>query len=162
MTLIRFDECINPRIVGALRAIGLPDGVVLETPQELGQRGEPDVNWIEAFAARGGRLFVSGDGNLRRVQLERAALEAAGLIAVFPGSMKWYGNLRRWGQAAFITAWFPAIVRLAEEGEAGTHYRLPQSFSGEFDSVEVLKSLAQIELERDAKIAARLAGREDN
>ncbi|MFN7109523.1 MAG: hypothetical protein ACK4MY_14985 [Brevundimonas sp.] len=69
MTLIRFDECINPRIVDALRAIRVPQNFQLETPQELAQRGQPDVNWIEEFAARGGRLVVSGDGNMRRVQL---------------------------------------------------------------------------------------------
>lgn len=94
MTLIRFDECINHRIVGAIRSIGLPRGVELETPHELAQQGQEDVSWIEDFSARRGTLVVSGDGNMRRVQLERAALEASGLIAVFP-HMKWYGNLGR-------------------------------------------------------------------
>lgn len=84
MTLIRFDECISHRIVDALRAIRVPPDYQLETPQELAQQGQPDVNWIEDFTARGGRLVVSGDGNMRRVQLERAALEASGLVAVFP------------------------------------------------------------------------------
>lgn len=150
MTLIRFDECINPRIVNALRAIGFQRDIELETPQELAQRGVADVNWIEEFSARGGRLIVSGDGNMRRVQLERAALEASGLIAVFP-HMKWYGNLGRWGQAAFFMAWFPAILRLAREAEPGAHFRIPTSLSGEFDSLERLKSLAEIEQERVQK-----------
>lgn len=159
MTLIRFDECINPRIVDALRAIRVPQNFQLETPQELAQRGQPDVNWIEEFAARGGRLVVSGDGNMRRVQLERAALEASGLVAVFP-RMKWYGSLGKWGQAAFFLAWFPAIMRLANEAEAGAHFRIPTSLTGQFESLEQLKSLAEIEREREEKAAKREAARQ--
>ena len=156
MTLIRFDECINPRIVDALRAIGFQRDIQLETPQELAQRGLPDVNWIEDFGGRGGRLVVSGDGNMRRVQLERAALEASGLIAVFP-HMKWYANLGKWGQAAFFMAWFPVLVRLAQQAEPGSHFRIPTSLSGDFDSLERLKSLAEIEEERAQKAAQRAA-----
>ena len=158
MTLIRFDECINPRIVDAIRAIRVPPDIQLETPEELAQRGEPDVGWIEEFGARGGRLVVSGDGNMRRVQLERAALEASGLIAVFP-HMKWYGGLGRWGQAAFFMAWCPSIVRLAQEAEAGAHFRIPPSLSGEFASLERLKSLAEIEGDRAEKAVLRAAMR---
>lgn len=160
MTLIRFDECINPRIVDALRAIGFPQTLRLETPQELAQRGLPDVNWIEDFSRRGGRLVVSGDGNMRRVQLERAALEASGVIAVFP-HMKWYGSLGRWGQAAFFMAWFPTIIRLAQHAEPGTHFRIPNSMSGEFDSLEKLRSLAEIEHERSQKAAEKAAAQDD-
>lgn len=154
MTLIRFDECINHRIVDAIRAIGIPRGFELETPHELAQRGQPDIDWIGDFADRGGRLVISGDGNMRRVQLERAALEASGIVAVFP-HMKWYGNLGRWGQASLFLAWFPAIMRLAEEAEPGAHYRIPTSHSGQFDSLEPLKSLAEIEQEREQKAAER-------
>ena len=150
MTLIRFDECINPRIVDAIRAIGVQRDVELETPQELAQRGLSDVSWIEDFGIRGGRLIVSGDGNMRRVQLERAALEASGVVAVFP-HMKWYSGLGRWGQAAFFMAWFPAIVRLAKEADAGSHFRIPTSLSGDFNSLESLRSLADIERERMQK-----------
>ena len=155
MTLIRFDECINHRIVDAIRSIGTPRGIQLETPRELAQQGQADVDWIADFADRGGRLVISGDGNMRRVQLERAALEASGLVAVFP-HMKWYGNLGRWGQAAFFLAWFPSIIRLAEEAERGTHFRIPTSLSGQFESLEQLKSLAEIEQEREQRAADRL------
>lgn len=161
MTLIRFDECINPRIVDAIRAIGFTRDIQLETPQELAQRGLSDVSWIEDFGGRGGRLIVSGDGNMRRVQLERAALEASGVVAVFP-HMKWYGSLGRWGQAAFFMAWFPAIVRLATEAEPGSHFRIPTSLSGDFDSVERLRSLAEIERERIQKAAEKAADRGDD
>ena len=139
-----------------MRAIGVPRGFELETPEELAQRGQPDVDWIGDFAGRDGRLVISGDGNMRRVQLERAALEASGIVAVFP-HMKWYGNLGRWGQAAFFLAWFPAIMRLANESERGAHYRIPTSLSGQFESLERLKSLAEIEHEREQKAVAKAA-----
>ena len=159
MTLIRFDECINPRIVDAIKAIGFQrEDVQLETPQELAQRGLSDVNWIEDFGGRGGRLIVSGDGNMRRVHLERAALEASGVVAVFP-HMKWYSGLGRWGQAAFFMAWFPALVRLAKEAEAGAHFRIPTSLSGDFSSLEPLRSLADIERDRMQKAAEKAAER---
>lgn len=144
-----------------MRAIGVPRGFELETPHELAQRGQPDVDWISDFANRNGRLVISGDGNMRRVQLERAALEASGIVAVFP-HMKWYGNLGRWGQAAFFLAWFPAIMRLTEVAERGAHYRIPPSLSGQFDSLEQLKSLAEIEQEREQKAAERAAEQRDN
>lgn len=157
MTLIRFDECINPRIVDALKAIGgFQRDIELETPRDLAQQGLEDVHWIEDFSRRGGRLIVSGDGNMRRVQLERAALEASGLIAVFP-HMKWYSNLGRWGQAAFFMAWFPSIIRLAQDAEQGSHFRIPTSLSGDFESLEKLKSLAEIEYERSQKAAEKAA-----
>lgn len=118
------------------------------------------MNWIEEFSTRDGRLVVSGDGNMRRVQLERAALEASGLVAVFP-HMKWYNGLGRWGQAAFFMAWFPSIVQLAEDAEDGAHFRIPTSLSGEFSSLEQLKSLSEIEQEREQKAAQRAASRRD-
>lgn len=159
MTLIRFDECISWRIVDALRALSLPREVTLETPQHRGEDGHLDVNWIEDFAQRGGRLFVSGDANMRTTHLERAALEASGLVAVFPSSKQWFDGLRKWGQAAYLIAWFPAIVRLADEAELGSHWRIPPSFSGEFDSLIPLRPLAEIEAEREAKARLRDAAR---
>lgn len=159
MTLIRFDECISWRIVDALRALSLPREVTLETPQHRGEDGDLDVNWIEDFAQRGGSLFISGDANMRTTHLERAALEASGLVAVFPSSKQWFDGLKKWGQAAYLIAWFPVIVRLAAEAEKGSHWRLPPSFSGEFDSLIPLRPLAEIEAEREAKARRREAAR---
>ena len=128
---------------------------MLETPQHLGEGGDEDVNWIETFAGRGGRLFVSGDASMRSNHLERAALEASGLVAVFPSSKQWFDGLRKWGQAAYLTVWFPAILRLAADAEPGSHWRLPPSFSAEFDSVLQLRPLAEIDAERELKARQR-------
>jgi hypothetical protein len=160
LTLIRFDECISWRIVDALRALSLPRGVTLETPQHRSEHGDADINWIEDFARRDGRLFVSGDASMRTTHLERAALEASGLVAVFPSSKQWFDGLKKWGQAAYLTVWFPSILRLATEAERGTHWRLPASFSGEFTSLIPMKSLAEIEVERETKARQREIARE--
>lgn len=161
MTLIRFDECISWRIVKALRELKLPAGIDLETPHEREENGLLDADWIPAFAERNGKLIVSGDARMRNVQLERAALEASGLIAVFPSSKKFFDGLGKWGQAGYLTTWFPSIVRLAKEAPAGAHYRLPDSFSGKFDSIVELRSLTEIEAEAAAKAAARQAREND-
>ena len=160
MTLIRFDECISWRIVDALKALSLPRGIHLETPQHREEGGHLDVNWIESFAARGGKLFVSGDASMRTTHLERAALEASSLVAVFPSSKQYFDGLKKWGQAAYLTVWFPAILRLADEAEPGTHWRLPASFSSDFGSLVPLRPLAEIEAERERKARARDGERE--
>lgn len=145
MILIRFDECISWRTVDALKALKLPDDIALESSNHLQQNGMEDVSWIEDFAARSGRVVVSGDANMRRVALERAALEAAGLIAIFPGSKKFFDSLGKYGQTAYLIRWFPVIERLAREAPPGSHFRLPPSFTGDFESVTELKSLTEIE-----------------
>ena len=161
MTLIRFDECISWRIVEALKALNLPRGIELESPYHRNEGGHPDVNWIENFAARGGRLFVSGDASMRSNHLERAALEASGLVAVFPSSKQWFDGLGKWGQAGYLAVWFPAIIRLANEAALGSHYRLPPSFSADYDSIASLKPLSEIEAEREAKERDRDTARAD-
>lgn len=161
MIRIRFDECVSWRTVDALRQLKLPDDIALECPHDYQGEGELDVPWIEAFAARDGRLVVSADANMRYVALERAALEASGLIAVFPSSKTWFDELRKYGQTAYLVRWFPVIERLAREADRGAHFRLPPSFTGDFDSITQLRSLAEIEAEKMAKEAAKAARRED-
>lgn len=131
MTIIRFDECLSWRIVAALRELRIARDLELETPHERGEEGSIDVSWIEQFRDRGGRCFVSGDARMRRVVGERAALQASGLVGIFPPAGKFYDDLRRFRQAAYFIAWFPVIEELARSGPAGTHYRLPTSFSGD-------------------------------
>ena len=157
MILIRFDECISWRIVDALKALGLPRDIELETAQHRNENGILDADWIADFAQRGGRLIVSGDARMRHVQLERAALEAAGLVAVFPSSKQFFDGLRKWAQAGYLISWFPAILRLAAEAQTGAHYRLPPTFSGEFASLILMRSLAEIDAEVEAKAAAKRA-----
>lgn len=129
MTLIRFDENISYRIPNALRALRLPEGVVVESSAEAGAQGMGDVDWITAFAARGGRCVVSGDEKMRDRPPERAALESAGLVAVFPPEGRFWTALGILGQAAFLIRWFPVVAELARVSEPGSHFRLPGAWT---------------------------------
>jgi hypothetical protein len=93
--------------------------------------------------------------------LERAALEASGLVAVFPSTKQFFDGLRKWGQAAYLTVWFPVVLDLAQNAAPGTHWRLPPSFSGDRTSVVELRPLAQIEAERELKARQREAEQAD-
>ncbi|MFO0284777.1 MAG: hypothetical protein ACK51C_00605, partial [Brevundimonas sp.] len=84
MTLIRFDENISRRIPDALRQLHLPDGVTVESAHDANAVGHSDIDWLADFARRGGTCIVSGDERMRDRPAERAALQASGVIAVFP------------------------------------------------------------------------------
>jgi len=125
VTLIRFDENISYRIPLALRELRLPPGIEVESSTATNERGAEDVDWITAFAIRGGRCVVSGDERMRDRPPERAALEEAGFVAIFPPEGRFWKPLGMLGQAAFLIRWFPVIVELARDAEAGSHFRLP-------------------------------------
>ena len=129
MTLIRFDENISYRILGALRALRLPPDIIVESSNEAGEQGMGDVDWITAFAARGGKCVVSGDEKMRDRPPERAALESAGLVAIFPPEGRFWMALNTMAQAAFLIRWFPVIAELARSSKPGSHFRLPGAWT---------------------------------
>lgn len=129
MTLFRFDENFSYRIPDALRAIGLPPEVTVEHPRERDELGQGDVNWITAFAERGGRCVISGDEKMRDRPPERAALQAAGLVAFFPPEPRIWKAFGRYGQAAYVIRWFPVMVEVARSAEGAAHFRLPGSWT---------------------------------
>jgi hypothetical protein len=126
---IRFDENISYRIPDALRKLRLPREIVVESSAEAGDQGMGDVDWITAFAARGGGCVVSGDERMRDRPPERAALESAGLIAIFPPEGRFWMPLGMLGQAAFLIRWFPVIAELALTADPGSHFRLPGAWT---------------------------------
>lgn len=143
MTLIRFDENISPRVVAAIRAIGTPAGVDVEHPSELGQLGLADVDWLHDFKSRGGRCIVTGDPKMRANIAERVALQATGLIAVFPPRRGgWYASLRLQGQAAYMLRWFQTIAEIAATAAPGDHFLLPPTFDVDPAKVERLRPLS--------------------
>ncbi|MDO9472315.1 MAG: hypothetical protein Q7J28_04610 [Caulobacter sp.] len=142
MTLIRFDENLSYRIPNALRELRLPPDITIETPAQADEQGLDDVDWITAFAARGGRCVVSGDEKMRDRPPERAALESAGLIAIFPPEGRFWMPLSTLGQAAFLIRWFPVIAELARSAEPGAHFRLPGAWTT--ISAETVRRLSRI------------------
>ena len=141
MTLIRFDENISRRIPDALRQLRLPDGVEVESAFDANAEGQADVDWLTEFANRDGNCIVSGDERMRDRPAERAALQAAGIVAVFPPEGRFWTPLRLHGQAAFLIRWFPGIVELAENSQPGEHFRLPMSWTLDIGSVRTLPLL---------------------
>lgn len=141
MTLIRFDENISRRIPDALRQLRLPDGVEVESAFDANAEGLADVDWLTDFANRDGNCIVSGDERMRDRPAERAALQAAGIVAVFPPEGRFWTPLRLHGQAAFLIRWFPVIVELAQDSPPGEHFRLPMSWTLDRDSVRTLPRL---------------------
>lgn len=141
MTLIRFDENISRRIPDALRQLRLPDEVEVESAFDANAEGQADVDWLVEFANKGGNCIVSGDERMRDRPAERAALQMAGMIAVFPPEGRFWTPLRLYGQAAFLIRWFPVIVDLAQNSEAGEHFRLPTSWTLDRESVRTLPRL---------------------
>lgn len=142
MTLIRFDENISFRIPAALRELRLPADIIVESSSETGEQGLADVDWITAFAARGGKCVVSGDERMRDRPPERAALESAGLVAIFPPEGRFWKVLGLMGQAAFLIRWFPVISELAQTAPAGSHFRLPGAWT--IISADTVKPLSRI------------------
>ena len=142
MTLIRFDENISRRIPDALRQLRLPADVEVESAFDANAVGQADVDWLAEFAERGGNCIVSGDERMRDRPAERAALQAAGIVAIFPPEGRFWTPLRLHGQAAFLIRWFPVIVELAQNSEPGEHFRLPTSWTLEAGSVRTLPRLA--------------------
>jgi hypothetical protein len=141
VTIIRFDENISRRIPDALRQLRLPEGVEVESAFEVDALGQADVDWLADFARRGGSCVISGDERMRDRPAERAALQDAGVVAVFPPEGRFWTPLRLYGQAAFLIRWFPTIVTLTEEAAVGAHFRLPPSWTVDVGSVRHLPRL---------------------
>ena len=138
MTLIRFDECLSKNIVEAMRALGLPEGVAVEHPNDHGEGTLADVEWLPRFKKAGGRCIVTGDPKMRGRIAERMALQAADFVAIFPPSKGgYYSKLRKHGQAAYLIRWLHEIARLAAEAADGDHFLLPPSFDP--DPAKIIK-----------------------
>lgn len=144
--IIRFDENISRRIVEAIRSLGPSPDLILEHPSERAEAGRADVDWISEFAARGGRCVVSGDEKMRNRPPERAALQAAGLVAIFPPESRFWKPLLAYGQAAFLIRWFRVIEEITRNAEPGAHFRLPAIWTNITpDAVITLKMIGEDE-----------------
>lgn len=137
MTLVRLDENISFKIAKAWRVLDLTKELQFETPKERRELGYQDVDWISAFASRGGKCLISGDAKMRNIVFERAALQASGLIAIFPPAGHFFRDLRAAGQAGYLTRWLLVIQDIATTADVGEHFRLPADFSA--DRGRVLK-----------------------
>ena len=129
MIIIRLDEGISTHIAAFARQIVIPQGVVIETPAALQQRGLPDQSWMELLAKRGRprdiRVAFSADNF---TPAERALAETL-KITLFSTPRDYWRPLRSMGQVAFFLRWLPTLIELAKTSPAGTQFRLPPSFN---------------------------------
>ncbi|MER8661323.1 hypothetical protein NKH34_09300 [Mesorhizobium sp. M1148] len=86
-------------------------------PDDPDYQRKSDVPWIRRYAAKGGRIIVSGDVKMPTVPHERLALVEAGMVVVF-FAPKW-DNWQFCRKAALLLHWWPTIlghVRTASPG----------------------------------------------
>lgn len=133
MIFFRLDECISYRIADAAKTIGIPQGVVFETPHSRKEKGMKDVPWIASFAKRGKltdrRVVFSSDGRMRLNEVERAAAESAGLIVFYAPKFDFWRHLHSRGQAAYILRWLDRMAAVAASASDGAQYQLPSTFN---------------------------------
>lgn len=133
MIFLRLDECVSHRIADAARMIGIPSGVVFETPHDLDEAGLTDVSWIATFAKRGKdkdrRVVFSCDSRLRHNEVERVAAESAGLIVFYAPKFDFWRHLHKRGQAAYIIHWLERMAKIAAAAPHGAQFQLPSNFN---------------------------------
>ena len=90
-----------------------------------------DIDWIDALAAEGDWIILSGDIRITRNQHEREAWLRSGLIAFFMG--KAWRKLHFWEQTWRIVRWWPNIVQQAKLVSPPAGFEIPVNFgSGKF------------------------------
>jgi hypothetical protein len=124
---IRLDENISYRVVRALTA-ALPDrqGYEVTHVSDVHQPSTKDPDWLRTFAADGGTAIISGDFNILRNWPDLVAYTETGLISFFPP--KGFEALNRFGKAAFLIRWWPAIIEQIKLSKAGDRWRLPMKW----------------------------------
>ena len=117
---IGFDEHVSPRLIDALGIIQKPGAATFVDFRKSYGELKGDAGLVRLFAADGGHTMLSGDTNMPNVLPTVVAIQEAGLRAVFlpPAWCK----AKRHPQTAFLIRWWPDILKLAAESEAGSGF----------------------------------------
>jgi hypothetical protein len=138
---VAFDEHIPPALTRALQA--LADADDLEDVEFCSARKyaptkkpDTDIPWIEAFAADGGTVLISGERQMRSIPEVQAGIRETGVISFYaPPSWNRFDMARR---VAFILAWWERIVEKAKDSKPGDAWIIPLGWgTGEFRRVKV-------------------------
>jgi hypothetical protein len=131
---IRIDENVSHKIADVAKAIGIPQGVIFETPFSRGETGVKDIPWIGDFATRGKptdiRIVFSADAFMYFDISERLALQDAGHVVFFV-HQPWWRDLARMKQASYFFRWFERVLEIAAGASPGDQFRLPKHFDVE-------------------------------
>jgi len=110
---IRADEHVSPKIVAAIREIGLKGGDwEVSSVIEVGASGSEDAHWITAFSQHGGDAILTADADfVKRPPQVKAVFDTGLKVIHLPG--KW-GNSSGDIQAAFMLMWWSRIEKCLE------------------------------------------------
>lgn len=133
---LKFDENISVRIVDAIRALETENIEIGSVLQDYGA-GYADPDWMFRFRDEGGDAMISGDHNILRTPINLAAYQASGLISIWPPSG--FPALKRFGQAAFLVRWWPAIKMKIAASNAGDRWRLPLTWTPSADAFKGIR-----------------------
>jgi PIN like domain len=124
---VKFEENISTRIVGAIRVLESDRDVEIGSVREDYGQGRADPEWMFRLRDEGGTAMISGDHNILQDPVNLAAYTASGLISIWPPPG--FPELRRFGQAAFLVRWWPAIKAKIVASPAGSRWRIPLAWT---------------------------------
>lgn len=159
MIFVLFDENLSHRVKMALEAVRTPQGVQVESVRGRGEEGTPDPVLLSTLASQGPRgsrrVLITGDGMIRYREAERAACQAGGVIVFFVPTRRYWRTLRRYGQAAYLLRWFPAIVAVSREADRGAQFQLPRTWVPHTELRPLKAVLSQTHMRRMQRKAER-------
>jgi hypothetical protein len=129
---IKFDENVSPRLVAAIRALETDKAVELGSVLHDYGAGISNPDWMFRFRDEGGVAMISGDHNILQKRVNLAAYQASGLVSIWPPHG--WPNLKKWGQAALLIRWWPAILRRIEASKSGDRWRFPMHWTPGVDA----------------------------
>jgi hypothetical protein len=127
---IRLDENISPRVGRCAEAVRIRQGVDIQWPGKDGTLGAPDPEWMNALGQRGReadiRISISQDGF---TDPERIVAEVNKISVFYVPERRFWGDLKKVEQAAYLLRWMGRIIELAETSPPGTQFALPATFN---------------------------------
>ncbi|MFN3261998.1 MAG: hypothetical protein ACE37J_15700 [Pikeienuella sp.] len=134
---IKFDENISEHIVYALRSLEREPSIEIRSVKEDYGAGLDDPAWMFQFRDEGGTAMISGDHRILQKPVNLRAYTESGLISIWPPTG--WPELKRWGQAALICRWWPAIKARIASSASGQRWRLPMQWTPSSEAFKELR-----------------------
>lgn len=114
------DNNVGKHLAEVLRLVDAPRRGDIQHLQEKFLASISDVEWIEALRSEGDWVVITADVRIRRNKAERGVWEEAGLTTFFLSDG--WSNQKSVQQAHALLGWWPEIIRLARDADAGTGF----------------------------------------
>ena len=125
---IRFDECVSLGIVDAIKALRLNKTAEISHVRDFHAPKTADETWLPAFAAEGGKAFLSGDARILRRPHQIVAVRETGLVSIVM-SERWSIEPLHVKAAQLILLW-PQIETALADASPGDCWVVPFGFMG--------------------------------